>query len=307
MREKRFSDKVSFTQAWERGREEFKSRISRHEGSIMLIATKEVISIPPTMSIKGAADTMVRYNVRRLPVVDPGTNRLVGIIGSSDIIEFLGGGEKYRIIEKKHKGNFLSAINDSVKEIMVTDVVTVSTEDSIEDALEKILSTRIGGIVVVDDENRVKGIVTERDFVFLLADKITNKKVEDYMTKNVIVASPTMTLGDAAKIMVRNSFRRLPVVYQGELVGIITTRNIIRFIGKNEVFNKIVLNNIAEVLDTKIEEIMSKEVATVTEDRDLGEVAKIMEESGVGTVCVVEGGKLVGILTERDIVRAIGE
>ncbi len=306
MKDRRFLDKTSFTQARERGREEFKTRISKHEGSVMLIATRKVITIPPTMSIKGAADTMTRYNVRRLPVVDPGTNRLLGIVGSSDIIEFLGGGEKYKIIKNKHKGNFLAAINDSVKEIMVTDVLTLPMEGSIIEALEKILSTRVGGLVIVDDEERVRGIVTERDFVFMLADKITNKKAEEYMTKKVITASPGMSLGDAARIMVRNSFRRLPVVEDEELVGILTTRDIINFIGRNEVFDKIVENRVEEVLKTKVGEIMKKEVATVTKDADLGDVAKIMEDKGMGTVCVVENSKLIGILTERDLVRSIG-
>jgi len=306
MRDRRFLDKTSFTQAWERGREEFKTKISGHEGSVMLIATRKVITIPPTMSIKGAADTMTRYHVRRLPVVDPGTNRLLGIVGSSDIIEFLGGGEKYQIIKNKHKGNFLAAINDSVKEIMVTDVLTLSVEGSILEALEKILSTRVGGLVIIDDDERVRGIVTERDFVFMLADKITNKKAEEYMTTKVITASPGMTLGDAAKIMVRNSFRRLPVVRDEELVGMLTTRDIINFIGRNEVFDKIIENRVEEVLKTKVGEIMKREVAKITKEVDLGEVAKTMEDKGVGTVCIVEDGRLIGILTERDLIKSIG-
>jgi CBS domain-containing protein len=293
--------------ALNRGPLEFKTKLAEHEGSIMSLANREVVTIPPTMSIKGAADTMTRYRFRRLPVTDPGTNRLLGIIGSMDIIDFLGGGEKYQIIKKKYKGNFLAAINESVREIMVTDVLALETTATIKDALDLILGSRVGGLVIVNGENRVEGIVTERDFVFLLVEKVTGKKAEDYMTKRVVTASSRTTLGDAARIMVRNSFRRLPVVKEGSLVGMVTTRTIIEFIGRNDVFAKIVENRVDEVLKILVEEIMKREVSTVTKDRDLGEIAKIIEETGAGTVCIVENGRLIGILTERDIVRAMCE
>ncbi|MDI6655569.1 MAG: CBS domain-containing protein, partial [Candidatus Hydrothermarchaeota archaeon] len=205
-------DKPSMTQARGRGSLEFGSRVAEREGSIISIAAKEVVTIPPTMSIKGAAETMTKYGFRRLPVADPGTNRLLGIIGSSDIIDFLGGGDKVQIIQKRYRGNFLAAINQSVREIMVTDVLSVSKDATIKDALNLIIKTRIGGVVVVDDDKKVLGIVTEHDLAFLLADKLTGKKVEEHMTKKVVTSSPKTTLGEATKTMTENSFRRLPIV-----------------------------------------------------------------------------------------------
>ncbi|MBI5253543.1 MAG: CBS domain-containing protein [Euryarchaeota archaeon] len=297
-------DKPSFTQARERGAVEFGTRIAERE-SIMSIAAKEVVTIPPTMTIKGAAETMTKYGFRRLPVADPGTNRLLGIIGSSDIIDFLGGGRKFQIIQKKYRGNFLAAINESVREIMVTDVLTVDKDASIKEVLNLIIKTRIGGVVVVDRDKKVLGIITERDLAFLLADKLTGKKVEEYMTKKVVTASPKTTLGEAARIMTKNSFRRLPVVSDGKLVGMLTTRMIIDFIGRNNIFAKIVENRVDEVLKTKCEEIMKTRVATVTKDMDLGEAARVIKDEGVGTVCVVDNDKLAGILTERDLVLAL--
>lgn len=296
--------KPSFTQARERGAVEFGTRIAERE-SIMSIAAKEVVTIPPTMTIKGAAETMTKYGFRRLPVADPGTNRLLGIIGSSDIIDFLGGGKKFQIIQKKYKGNFLAAINESVREIMVTDVLTVGKDASIKEVLNLIIKTRIGGVVVVDRDKKVLGIITERDLAFLLADKLTGKKVEEYMTKKVVTASPKTTLGEAARIMTKNSFRRLPIVSDGKLVGMLTTRMIIDFIGRNNMFAKIVENRVDEVLKTKCEEIMKTRVATVTRDMDFGEAARVIKDEGVGTVCVVDNDKLAGILTERDLVLAL--
>ncbi len=298
-------EKYTISQARDRGSLDFSSHISNKTGSVMSIATTEVVTVPPTMTIKGAAETMTKYRFRRLPVTDPGTRKLLGIIGSSDIIDLLGGNQKTRLISEKYGGNFLAAINEAVHEIMVTDVVALPMSASIDEALQEILRSRIGGVVIVDDENRVKGIVTERDFVHLLADKRTGKLVEEYMTRKVITTTPGTTLGDAAKIMVRNSFRRLPVVSQGFLEGLLTTRMIIEFIGRNHIFEKIVRNRFDEVLKTRVSEIMSKKVPTVKEGTDLGEVARIIEDTGVGTVCVVEDSRLLGIITERDLLRAM--
>jgi CBS domain-containing protein len=291
----------------DRGTLDFRARVSDAQGFLMAIATTRVVTVPPTMTVKGAAETMTRYRCRRIPVTDPGTQRLIGIIGSSDIIEFLGGGEKYRLIEKKHRGNFLAAINESVREIMVPDVLTIEPEASIEEALKRLLASRVGGLVIVGREGEVEGIVTERDFVFLLADKVTGKRAGDYMTRKVITATPGMTLGDITKTMVRNSFRRLPVIEDGKLIGIVTTRSIIEFIGKNHIFSKIVENRVEEILKTRAPEFMKKEVPTVGMETDLGEVCRIMEEKGTGTVCIVKNGRLEGILTEKDILTALWE
>ncbi len=299
-------EKYMISQARERRAVSFSSELSRRMGSVMSIATLRVVTIPPTMTIKGAAETMSRYRFRRLPVTDPGTNRLRGIVGSSDIVELLGGGEKSRLIRDKYQGNFIAAMNESVRELMVTDVVTLSTTSSIADAMHELLTSRVGGAVIVDDDHSVAGIVTERDFVHILAGKSTGMQVEEHMTERVITATPGTSLGDAARIMCRNSIRRLPVVSEGRLVGILTTRMLIDFIGSSRVFSRLIRNSVDEVLGTKVEEIMSTSVPTISATADLGEAAAMIERTGMGTVCVLGDGELAGILTERDILEAVG-
>ncbi len=298
-------EKYMISKARERRAVSFSSELSRRIGSIMSIATLKVVTIPPTMTIKGAAETMSRYRFRRLPVTDPGTNRLRGIVGSSDIVELFGGGDKSRLIREKYQGNFIAAMNESVREIMVTDVVTLSTTSSIVDAMLELLSSRVGGAVILDEEESVTGIVTERDFVHLLAEKTTGMRVEEHMSDRVITTTPGTSIEDAARIMCRNSFRRLPVVSEGRLIGLLTTRMLIDFIGSSRVFAKLVRNNTEEVLRTKVEEIMSTQVPTISGDADLGEAAAMIERTGRGTVCVVSDGELAGILTERDILEAV--
>ncbi len=297
-------ERFAINQARDRGSLEFTSKKAKHEGSVMSIATRGVVTIPPTTTIKGAAEAMTKHGFRRLPVADAGTKRLLGIIGSSDIIDFLGGGEKARLIIEKHRGNFLAAINDSVREIMVPDVLTLREDASLYEALDLILDSRVGGAVIVDDAKKASAIVTERDFVHLLAGKVTGKKVEEYMTERVIVANPNTTLGEATRTMVRNSFRRLPVIADAKLVGMLTTRHIIEFIGKNHVFSK-AAGRLEAVLNTRIGRIMKKRAPTLAPGADIGEAAGIIKETGMGTVCIVDGGELRGILTERDIAESL--
>ena len=200
---------------------DFKSRISEHEGDIMTIASKDVVTIPPTMSIMGAVKTMLGKGFRRIPIADAGTNRLKGIVTSQDIVDFLGGGQRHLIVKNKFNGNLLAAVNGSISEIMEENVITLNVKDSLKDVLKTLIKENIGGLPITDSDNRVKAIVSERDFVFLLSGVITGKTVSEYMSKNIVTAPPDMTVEAAAKSMINNGFRRLPLVRDNVLVGII--------------------------------------------------------------------------------------
>ena len=102
----------------DRGPVEFKSHIVQHEGEVMALATREVVSIPPTQSIITSVIMMTGCGFRRLPVTDPGTKKLLGIVTSGDIISFMGGGDKYRLVKVRHNGNLIAAVNESVRTIM---------------------------------------------------------------------------------------------------------------------------------------------------------------------------------------------
>lgn len=275
-------------------------------GSIMSLATKDVVTISPTSTIKAAVELMVRKGFRRLPVTDSGTGRLQGVLGSSDIVDLIGGDKKYQFITKAHRGNFLSAINDSVRRIMNTEVLIIDKSASGREGLELLLSKNRGGLVVVDREHLIQGIITERDFLGVALSQAEDKKVSDFMTPNVIYATPGTTLGDAAKMMIRNSFRRLPILSEDKLVGMVTTRTLLNFVGENSVFKKMVKNDVKEILKTRLSEVMSHKTAIVERTADLKTAIQLMITTREGTVCVIEKGELGGILTERDVVKSIG-
>lgn len=285
----------------------FKSRISEKPGDIMTVASREVVTIPPTMPVIDAVKTMLKHGFRRLPVVDAGTSRLKGIVTSQDIVDFLGGGQRNLIVKNRFKGNLLAAVNGSISEIMEENVVTLNEKDSLKDALDIMIKESIGGIPILDGEGRVKSIISERDFVFLISGIVTGKTIDEYMSKNIVTAPSDMSVGVAAKSMINNGFRRLPVIRDNVLMGIITASDIMRFLGSGDMFNRLVTGNAKEVFEVPISALIRRDVIFTKSDVDLGEAASIMLDKNVGSLPVLEESELKGIITERDFVRAMAD
>ena len=170
--------------------------------NIMKIASKDVISIPPSKSIKDTAKVMMEHQFRRLPVTDPGSGKDLGIVTVMDILDFFGGGNKFNIIEKKYSDNFLAAINEPVREIMSRDVICLSEKSSIYDVVDVMLANQIGALPIVDGDENLVGIVTERDIALSLAGEIDDRTAQDYMSTKVFTTTPGTPIESACKIMV---------------------------------------------------------------------------------------------------------
>ncbi len=270
----------------------------------MPLAKKPVITIQPTIGIKNAAEVMVKHNVRRLPVVEPGTKKLIGILRTRDIIDFLGGGEKHKIIKVKFKDNFFAAVNEPVRTIMSKEVIHGTVYMSITDAVKILLNTGVGGIPILGEDEQIEGIVSERDFVSYVPT-IMGAPVSYHMTRHVITAEPELSIRDAAHRMITWGFRRLPVVRGRELVGIVTSVDILRYFGTGKVFEYMRSQRMDEAMAVGIQEIMTRDVLKVAPETDVGEAAGLMRERGCGGLPVVEGDKLVGIITEHDLLRLL--
>ena len=277
----------------------------RREGEIMRIAKKPVVTTAPTTPVYDAIQIMVKEGFRRLPVADPGTKKLKGIITAMDIIDYLGGGSKFEIIRKRHGGNFYKAIYEPIKFIMTSRVISIETTGKIDEAIELMKKHNVGGLPVIDEEGKIWGIITERDIAFLFAGKIGGVKVSGIMSTNVVTISPKESIFMAEKTMVEKGFRRLPLVYDDKLAGIVTVMDILRFFGGSEVFHHLKSGTIMQVLQTEIEEIATKKLITVSPETDIGEAARIMEENNVGALPVLENNKLAGLVTERDFFKVI--
>jgi CBS domain-containing protein len=197
---------------------------------------------------------------------------------------------------------------------MTREVETINTRDSITGAVTKMISKGVGALPIVDAQHKIAGIVSERDFVLLMAGVLTDEKVEDYMHNQVITTTPGTRIEGASKIMVRNKLRRIPVVgeerktphpEEDKIVGIVTATDILEFLGKNSAFEHMITNSGEEILNTTITEIMESQVITASVTARLGDICDIMEEKGIGGLPVVQNGELQGIITESDILRAV--
>jgi CBS domain-containing protein len=116
-------------------------------------------------------------------------------------------------------------------------------------------------------------------------------QVRDVMTPSVGSATPSQSLAEAAEVMKTEDVGSVPVVDGGQLVGILTDRDI-------------VMRAVAERRDpqtVKVEEVASRELVTVEPDQDLDEALALMAQHQVRRLPVVEGVRLVGMLAQADI------
>jgi len=275
------------------------------EGEIMKIAKTTVVTMAPTTPIYDALQIMNKQGFRRIPIATPGKKQLIGIVTAMDIVNYLGGGEKFQIIQRRFGGNFYKAINEPIKAIMTEKVVSAPVSAKLSQVLNLMKKHNVGGLPIIDSEERVRGIITERDIMMFFAAKISGMKVEDLMTRKVVTALPHMSIIEVEKTMIQNGFRRLPIVSAGKIEGIITVMDVIRFFGSGKVFQHLKSGTLMQVLRTNIMEIAARNVVVTTPDADIGEAAQIMREKNIGALPVVENQKLVGVITERDFFKAI--
>ncbi len=152
-----------------------------------------------------------------------------------------------------------------VKELMTTDVIAFKPDDKIPHVAKTFRTKRISGAPVIDDQKKVVGVISEADIMKLTAaipfpdidplnpfpvfsmssymkkvkkipddiDTIFDGYVKDVMSKNPVTISPDDSISDAAQIMRKNDFNRIPVVDAGgKLVGLIAREDIIAVFAK---------------------------------------------------------------------------
>jgi len=124
--------------------------------------------------------------------------------------------------------------------------------------------------------------------------------VKNKMTGNPFTISPDQTIPEAQEIMMQNGVKRLPVLKNGKLVGIVSKEDIERYSPSKA--TTLSMGEITYLLTkTKIKQIMSKNLVTISPNALLEEAATLMRDNKVGFLPVVDDGKLVGIITESDI------
>jgi len=117
-----------------------------------------------------------------------------------------------------------------LKDIMVKSVITIEPDESVKEAAKRMNLYGIGCLIVVD-KGKVAGIFTERDILTKVVEASRNAgktKVSEIMSTKLVVGTPDMDVVDAARMMLQKKIKKLPVVIDSELVGLVTFTDIVR-------------------------------------------------------------------------------
>lgn len=173
-----------------------------------------------------------------------------------------------------------------VRDYMTTDVVNVEIPGNRDDVLKILKRTGISGVPVIKNK-KIVGIITRKD----LLRKPEETQLGLLMTSKPIVIEPDMSIREAAGMLVSQRIRRLPVVEDGHLIGLLSVADVVAALAQLKIKD--------EIKDT----YTSKSFA-LWEETPLPVVGRVMEISGVDAIPILDAeNKLQGIISERDLIR----
>jgi CBS domain-containing protein len=277
-----------------------------HAGDVM----KEAITITPRSTLAGARDAMLRYSVSRVVIAQAG--RPVGMLTEKDIARFL-----YRETPARRLGEI------TVGEVMTQNPVTVQEDMDLKDCARLMLEKGISSLPVVDSKKNLKGIFTKSHLADVYAGHFAGKHlVREFMTKKVFTMFPDEPIHIALLLMNSHRVSRIVVTRHGKVVGIITSRDLLPvgavfgtgtvgryWTTRHDMVAKkrqqwYIPSGVKEVFVAS--DVMTRDPITVTPGSDLADAARIMVGNRISGLPVAsESGRLEGIITKTDVVRAL--
>lgn len=181
-----------------------------------------------------------------------------------------------------------------ISDVMVKDVATMSINETVFSAAKNMFEKRISCIIVLDGD-KVTGILTETDFLKRIAARkreFTHIEIARLMTSPVISISPDTSVLQAGTIAEENHVKKLPVIDNDKLVGIITQTDLVRVLTYYGMWRD-------------IEEIMTPDVVTIQAGATVVEAAEAMTNNNISCIVVLKDKEVTGVLTERDILKRV--
>lgn len=119
----------------------------------------------------------------------------------------------------------------AVSEIMTKGVITATPETKIKDAMNILISSAISGLVVVDEEQDVVGVLSEKDLL-VAYDLIgnTQSSISDYISREVVYVTEDTPIEEVSRLLVQRNFKQVPVLCGTKVVGIVSRRDILKHI-----------------------------------------------------------------------------
>jgi len=123
--------------------------------------------------------------------------------------------------------------NTTIGNIMNKNVVSVKGNDTIESVVKTMYDKEVGSVIVVNESGELKGIITERDVIRVIAKKgggVFNLTSEDFMSKPLFTAFASTDIEKIEKEMRKRNTKYVPVVESGKLAGIVTLKDVIKYL-----------------------------------------------------------------------------
>jgi CBS domain-containing protein len=117
------------------------------------------------------------------------------------------------------------------KDTMSTAVVSVHPEATVEEAIRLLLANELSGLPVIDDSGRLCGIISEFQLLEVVYDpNLKNSRVKEFMTRDVLTVDESALLATVANMFIVHRIRRIPVLREGVVVGVVSRRDLLRYI-----------------------------------------------------------------------------
>ena len=275
------------------------------------IMNSPVLALKPIDTIAHAKNLMLRHKVKRLIVMDKG--KLSGILTMHDLA--------VRLRMESPTWRMRTIDNIPVSRVMSKGVLSISLGTDVSKAAMMMLDRGISSLVVADGEE-ISGILTKTDLVRYFSESLTNRfKVRDLMSKDLVTVNRLHSIARVVELMEEYGVRRVVVTEGDKPVGLITESDVafaqldlpdkgarerkVRYTRKIERGGRPRARYIKYVALLTADDVMQKELITIDAESDVAQAASLMIKNGISGIPVVEGEKLVGILTKTDITKGV--
>jgi len=243
------------------------------------IMTEDVTTVCPGSSVVSAAKIMSDKNISCIIVSDNGD--LSGIITETDLLKrAVADSNDFRKMKVEH--------------IMSYPVRSVPYNLSVLDASKIIEDENIRRLVILEEE-RLVGIITQTDIVRVLTSYGMWKNVSELMTSDVAVIAASVTVREAAEVMASRDISCLVAMDKDDVVGIFTERDLLKRV--------IALKR--NPAQTTLKNVMSSPVVSVPSNYSIPSTSKMMEKMRIRRLLVMDDKTLLGVVTQTDILKAI--
>ena len=168
--------------------------------------------------------------------------------------------------------------------------------------LQYMIENGVGQVLIVDRRDVLKGIVSDTS-ILRKARPMGETKVEDVMVRDVKTVGFEAPLSQAVETMTSFRVRRLPVVEEGRIAGLITIRDILRYIRRKRCLTEGC--GLEKVMDVTVSKVMRKKPITIRPDETLCSAMRKVKRHDISTLPVIDEGLLVGIITRFDILKGL--